>query len=379
MIAKFKKIERAYERSVQFERWRNRTLPKIESHTTQKERPKSMIVYLRRSVILLFIPVLFLPYTYEPGGNFILLPNQQQNISAENSGIIENINYDGGEMLKKGTVIGQLSYSDYEAQVKIYDARIKQQQAVINELKAKPRPEELKLAKSALKTNKTQAEFSRAKAFRYEKLYNEGVISFEDLDDAQREFQVDLDQVQEKTANLELVKSGASPDEIAEAEAKLQSYQEEHDHYQEKIEQSILYMPFDGKLITLHLKQRIGSYLNRGEPLAAAEQTNQVKAEIEIPETDIRYFKENSKIRFRFHVYHDESFYGVVKTIDANVQDENHAKVVKVVALLENKNERLKSGMTGYAKISSEKMPIWKVFSLAILRFIKVEVWSWFP
>ena len=379
MIIEFNEAEKAYESSVQFERWRNRTLPQIEEDPIEKTPPKTTVTYLSRSLLLLLVAALFLPYTYEPGGSFIVLPNQQQNISPEIGGIIDNINYDGGEMLKKNTVIGQLSYSDYAAQVKIYDAKIKQQQAVISELKARPRPEELKLAKSTLETKKTQAEFSKAKAARYEKLFKEGVISFEDLDDARREYNVDLDQVQEQTAHLELVKSGATPNEIAEAEAKLQSYQEERDHYQEKIKQSILYMPFDGKLITLHLKQKIGSYLDKGEPLAVAEETDKVKAEIEIPETDISYLKEKSQIRFRFRVYSDESFLGVVKTIDASVQDDNHNKVVKVVALLENKDARLKSGMTGYAKINGEKMPIWKVLSLAIIRFIKVEVWSWLP
>jgi len=281
--------------------------------------------------------------------------------------------------LTKGTVIGQLSYSDYAAQVKIYTAKINQQQAVINELKSKPKPEEVRLAKSALETQKTQAEFSKGKAERLKELYEQEVVSFEDYEDARRLYEVDLDQVQEKIANLELVSSGATPDEMAEAEAKLQSYQEERDHYQEKIEQSVFHMPFDGKLITLHLKQRIGSYLNKGEPLAVAEQTDQVKVEIEIPESDIGYVKDDSKIRCRFHVYHDEDFDGVVKTIDANVTEENYGKVIKVVTLLENKDERLKSGMTGYAKISAEKMPLWKVLSMAIIRFVKVEVWSWLP
>ena len=95
---------------------------------------------------LLVLVVLFLPYNYEAGGDFIVLPNQQQSISTEIGGIIQNINYDGGETLEKGTVIGQISHSDTEARLKIYAAKIKQQEAVIRELKSKPTPEELQLA-----------------------------------------------------------------------------------------------------------------------------------------------------------------------------------------------------------------------------------------
>jgi putative peptide zinc metalloprotease protein len=379
MIAKFKEIDRNYEQSVQFERWRKRTLPQIDTETAQKVRPNRALRYLTRSIFLLVLAAMFLPYKYEPGGNFIIMPNEQQTITAEIAGIIEKINFDGGEMLKTGTVIGQLSYSDYLAQVKIYDAKIQEQQAVINELKAKPKPEEVQLAQTALDTQETQVQFSKGKAERLEVLYKEGVVSFEELDDARRKYQVDLDQISEKRANLELVKSGATPDELAAAEAKLQSYQEERDYNKEKIEQSILHMPFDGKLITMHLKQKVGSYLNKGEPLAVVEKIDQVIVEIEVPETDISYVKEKASVRVRPSVYHDEDFYGVVTLIDSNVTEERSGKVVKVITLLENPHERLKSGMTGYAKIAGEAMPVWKVASLAIIRFIKVEVWSWLP
>ena len=379
MFKKFKEIDEAYERSVQFERWRKRILPEKSEDQIDEKPPSAVLKYIRRSVFPILLVVLFLPYTYEPGGNFNVLPNEQQTITTENAGIIETIYFDGGEILKKDTVIGQLSCSDYLAQVKIYAAKIAQQQAVLDDLKARPRPEEVLLAKTALDTQKTQAQFSKGKASRLQDLYNQGVVSLEDLEDARKKYEVDRNQIQEKLANLELVRAGATQEEISEAAAKLQSFKEERDYYQDKIEKSTFYMPFDGKLTTLNLKQRVGSYLNKGETLAVAEQTRQIKLEIEIPETDISYVKENSQVRCRFQVYNDEDFYGVVKTIDANVSKESYGKVIKVVTLMENKEEKLKSGMTGYAKIIGERMPLWKVLSLSLIRFIKVEVWSWLP
>jgi len=379
-VKNFIQLEKTYQRSVQFERWRNRTLPQEEEEeAVEKEPPKAIYVYLRRSILVLFLAAMFLPYNYEPGGNFIVLPNEQQTIATDIAGVIDKIDYDGGEILKKGTVIGQLSYSDYTAQLRIYNAKIDQQQAVLDDLRSRPRAEEVQLAKSALETQRTQTDFSKAKAVRLQDLYKEGIVSLEDFEDARRTYQVDLNQIQEKLANLELVKRGATPEELAEAEAKLQSFLEERDYYQTKIEQSVFRMPFDGKLITMHLKQKVGSYLNKGEPLAVAEQTDKVKVEIEVPESDIGYVNEDSEVRCRFQVYNDENFYGVVTSIDSNVTEQSYGKIVKVGTVLENKDERLKSGMTGYAKIKSEKMPLWKVLSLALIRFVQVEVWSWLP
>ncbi len=379
MISKFKKINQLYERSEQFESWRNRTLPKLQDDAESKSSLNPFMTYVIRTLLVLFVMLLFVPYNYEPGGNFIVLPKKQQQITTDLAGIIAEINYDGGEMLKKGDVIGRLLHSDYQIQLEIYTAKMQEQQSLINELKSRPRQEEVELAKRALKVEEIRAQFSKSKLSRLEELYKEKTISYEDFEDAQREYEVDLSQVDEKFASLELTKLGAPSDQISAAEAKLKSLKEERDYYQEKINQSILYMPFDGKLVTLHLKQKIGSYLDKGASLAIVENTSQVIAEIDVPETDICYVVKSAKIQSRPLAYHDKCFVGTVTDIDSTVTEKNFGKVVKVITLLENGDGLLKTGMTGYAKISAERFPVWKILSLAILRFIKVEVWSWLP
>ncbi|GAX59669.1 membrane-fusion protein [Candidatus Scalindua japonica] len=379
MIEKFRKIGQLYERTVQFERWRSRTLPKVEDDIVRKKNQNSLTTYLKRSIPACFLIILFIPWKYEPGGGFVILPNKKQEITAEINGIIDEIFFDGGEYLKKGTVIGRLSYSDYLAKVKIYNAKMQEQQAVIDELKSRPKPEEIQLAESALEVECSRYKFSSAKVKRLEELYEEHTISFEELDEVRREADVDLKRVEEKRANLELIKSGAAPDQIAAAEAKLLSWQEERDYNQEMIEKSIFYMPFDGKIITMHLKQKIGSYLNMGEPFATVENTDQVIAEIEIPEHNIGYIEKLAKIRGRSNAYYNIDFTGQVVSIDTNVTESQTGNIVKVCTLIDNKDGLLKSGMSGYMKISSEAMPIWKVLSLSVIRFFKIEVWSWHP
>ncbi len=379
MVSKFKKINQLYERSEQFESWRNRTLPEIEDNAESRSLLNPFMTYVLRALLLLFLILLFVPYNYEPGGNFIILPSKRQQITTDLPGIIAEINYDGGEMLKKGDVIGRLLHKDYQIQLKIYTAKMQEQQSLINELKSRPRQEEVELARRALKVEKIRAQFSKSKLSRLEKLYRENTISYEDFDEAQRESEVDFSQVDEKNAFLELAKLGAPSDQILAAEAKLKSLKEERDYYQEKINQSVLYMPFDGKLVSLHLKQKIGSYLDKGDSLAIVENTSQVIAEIDVPETDICYVVKFAKIQGRPLAYHDKGFVGTVTDIDSTVTEKKFGKVVKVITLLENKDGLLKTGMTGYAKISSEKFPVWKLLSLAVLRFVKVEVWSWLP
>jgi len=381
MVRNFKKTALLYERSVQFERWRDRTVPETKSDDDQKpsSTPKSFTTYVIRTLFLLFLLLLFVPYNYEPGGKFVILPNQKQTITTEIAGIVNEVLYDGGEELKKGAVIARLSHSSTQAQVNIYTAKIQEQQAVINDLKSRPVPQEVELAERALKVEVTSAAFSKTRLNRLAELYKEGSISYEDFDEAEREYEIDLKQVEEKQASLELTKVGATPEQIAAAEAKLNALKEERAFYQQQIEQSVLYMPFDGKLVTLHLTQKTGSYLNKGQPFAEVENTNQVIAEIDLPEPDIGFIALSAKVKGRPLAYHNEEFSGIVTAIGPTLTETRSAKVVKVITLLDNRNGQLKTGMTGYAKISSERLPVWKVLSLAIVRFIKVEAWSWLP
>lgn len=379
MVSKFKKIVESYERANQFERWKSLALPELEKEDADKKTPLAFGDYIVRTLVIFIGLLLFVPYNYEPGGRFVVLPDEQQVITSQVAGIIDEVHYDGGQVLEKGTVIGRLSSSEYESQIKIYEARIREQQSVIDELKSRPRPEEVALARQALEVEQRRVEFSKAKWKRMEELYKKKTISFEDLDDALREYEIDKAQVEEKKAALKLTQLGAPPGQIAAEEAKLDSWEAERDYYQQKIEDSYLHMPFSGKLITLHLRQKTGSYLERGQVFAMAENTSQVLVEIEIPEPDISYIEKSAKVRGRTFAFSDMEFEGVVTDIDSNVTQKTTGKVVKVITTLDNRERRLQSGMTGYAKVSSERLPVWNVMSIALVRFLQVEIWSWLP
>lgn len=379
MIKKFIQIKQSYQRSVQYQQWRNRTLPQKQNDLAPDLGRNTALVYFRRSLLVLLVAGLFLPYNYEVGGKFKILPYMQQKITTDIAGIIEAVHYDGGEFVKKGSVIGHLSHSEYITQEKIYAAKMEEQAAIIKELKSQPRAEELQLAMSELETQRTRTEFSKAKAERLEKLFRNGAVSLEDLEDARRDYEVDKNKTEEKISNYQLVKAGANPDDIAAAEAKLKAYQEERDYYRERIAKSIFTMPFDGKIVTMHLKDKIGSYLDKGEELAMVENVNMAKAEIEIPESDIAYVKPKAPVHIRSFSNYEEDLQGEIVSIDQNVSEQHHGRVIKAITIITNTGELLKTGMSGYAKVESRRMPLWKVLSMPLRRFAKVEIWSWLP
>jgi putative peptide zinc metalloprotease protein len=376
---KFRQFGQYFERADQFRQWRDRTLPQKETEVLIQEKTFSAKTWVQRSVLVILGAAMFLPCKYEVSGDFTILPFSRQNIATDIAGIIEAVNFDGGEFIRKGEEIGHLSTTEFRAQEKIYSAKMEQQKETIQKLKSEPRHEDLEVARSELETQKTRAAFSKAKFERLSDLNKKGAVSVEDLENARRDYEVDRDGVAEKLSKFNKVKAGADPDEIAAAVAQLQAFQEERDYYRECIANSILTMPFDGLLITMNLKNKIGSFLNKGESLAMVQNADTVKAEIKIPESNVSAILAQAPIRIRPQAYVNQELKGTVLSIDRNVTDQESGNVIKVISLIKNPDDVLKTGMTGYAKIESIKMPLWRVFSTPVLRFAKVEMWSWLP
>ena len=379
-VQRFSKISTAYERSVQFDRWRKRAIPAEGGEAKQVETPRSRTtLYVRTATIVSLLLLLFLPYPYEAGGNFDIYPTDRQVITSDVSGIVEEVNFLGTESVKKGTVIARINATDLNSQINVLTARIAEQESVIKDLQAKPKKEEVMVAERALDVAKKRELYSRERVPRMERLYKDRAISFEEYDTSRRDAEVDADEVAKRAADLALVKTGTTPDKIAAEKAKLDSLVEERTTLSGRVDRTTLRMPFDGNILTLHLNERLNSVLDRGQPFATVEDTRSVTAEIEVPESDVAYVAIGAPIRAKPTAFFEREFAGKVQTMDRNVTAKPFGNVVKVIAVIDNPKGELKTGMTGYAKIGGTLMPVWKAFTLALMRFFNIQVWSWIP
>jgi len=372
-----KKFGQTYERQAQFDRWRNRTLP-VEGE--QGEVASNRTSYWTKALLVCLVLMLFIPYEYEAGGSFLIHPARKQIVSTDTPGLIDVVHFEGGESVKKGTPLASLSHADYQSEIKVLSAKIDEQAAVVNNLKTLPRPEDVKVAEQKLALERARETFSRDKVPRLENLHQVGAVSFEELDAARKEHSSDVQQVAQRQAELALVKAPITADQIAAAQAKLVSLQEERASYEGKIARTVLRMPFDGNILTLHLQDKLNSYLEKGMPFAAIENTGTVTAEIDIAEGDLQYVKLGSAVRARaVSFFDDKEFKGKVTVIDRNITQKSTGNVVKVIATIDNRDGELKTGMAGRAKVVGVSMPVWKAFTLAVVRFFQIQVWSWLP
>lgn len=372
-----KRFNDTFERQVQFDRWRSRTLP-VQA-VTGEVPPAQRTRYWPRVLLVCAVIVLFLPYPYEPGGAFVIFPARRAAIATDTPGVITEVFFDGGESVKKGTPLARVAADDDQARLRTLDADIEEQRQVIANLRALPKPEEVRVAEQQLAVARSQLPFSRDKLARLETLQPAGAVTLEEVEAARKTFDVDRMQVVEKEAALALAKAGPTREQIASAEARLASLREQRAGVAARIERAVLRMPFDGNILSLHLMDRLNSYLTVGSPFAEVENTGQVTLQLEVVESDIGYVRVGSTVRARASAYFNREFEGRVTLIDRNVTPKSFGNVVKVLATFDNPDGLLRTGMAGQAKVVGESMPVWKAFTHSIVRFVRLQLWAWIP
>jgi putative peptide zinc metalloprotease protein len=367
-----------FDRKLQFDRWRTRVLPVKDAETGELAAPRTS--YWKMAVVVCLLLLLFLPYQYEPDGQFLIFPVLKEDLTTDTPGVIDEVFFDGGEFVKKGTVLARLAHDNYTASYNVLTAQAEEQRHIIANLKTLPKPEAVKLAETQLQIAREHEPFSRAKMERLKPLWQAGAVTFEEYDTNVKEHAVDVQQIAEKEANLALVKVGPTAEEIAAAEAKLVSIEADRDGVQAKLDRTFIRMPFDGNILTLHLKDRINSYLDGGKPFASVENTGFVNAQVQIQESDLQFVKVGMEARAHPTSYFFDEFKGRVVQIDRNVTDSKSSGTwVNVIVLFDNRDGRLHTGATGEAKIGPVTLPVWQAFSLSIEHFVLVDMWGWLP
>src|SRR2546428_7012775 len=144
--------------------------------------------------------------------------------------------------------------------------------------------------------------------------------------------------------------------------------------------------PVTGRVSTPLVDQKVGQYLKKGDLFATMEQVQAVQVEVQVPEGDVALVKTGAKVKVAPWAYPHERFTGSVTDIapiaaipPTTSPTGNKLNSVRVLAELPNEDLRLKSQITGFAKIETRYMSLGLVLSRLIIRWFQVQFWYWLP
>jgi RND family efflux transporter MFP subunit len=277
---------------------------------------KSWLVRLGWLVLLILI--LLIPYPYETGGPFTVLPTSQSQIHVEiEGGRIEKVFVREGDIVTAGQPLAVIDQREYLKNV-----------------------------------TATQAQLDNTRA-----------------------------QLALLRKQLVMLTDPPNIEQIQALEAEMRRLEVMMVDYERQLELTVLRAPAAARVTTPQIDQKVGQYLKKGDLFATVEQAQSVRAEIQVPEGDAPLVRVGAGVKVVLWAYPNQTFEGSVREVApvAAVPSGSKVNSVRVIAELPNPDQRLKSQITGYAKIHTGSMLFGLVLSRLVVRWFQVQFWYWLP
>ena len=263
-----------------------------------------------------------------------------------------------GQAVAKDQVVAVLDRVELEQQVAVNQAEVQAAEAVLAEMEAGSRPEEVDQATAALESAKAEAARMQAEYARQKNLREKDAVPVRDLESAEAAHRVASARVLEAQARLTLLKNGPRPEQIQAARARVAKACAALAQAQTRLDYATLVSPLTGVVLAKGAED--GEYVVPGMPVITVGELDRPWVRAYISETDLGRVKLGQKVRVTTDTYPGKVYDGRVTFIASqaeftpkNVQTakERVKLVYRIKVEMANPNQELKPGMPADAEI----------------------------
>ena len=214
-------------------------------------------------------------------------------------------------------------YVDYNSQVK--------KGQVIAELDKTNLLSELNTAKANMASAQSQLNYQSANMKRYQTLYQKGLVSADDYENA-------------------LLTYRQAKEQVATAKEQVQ-------RAQTNLGYATITSPIDGTVISKSVEegQTVAASFNTPELFTIAKDLTNMQVVADVDEADIGAVKEGDRVTFTVDAYPDDTFEGTVKQVRLQATTTNNVVTYEVVISAQNADLKLKPGLTANVTIYTQK------------------------
>ncbi|MEM6415811.1 MAG: HlyD family efflux transporter periplasmic adaptor subunit [Pseudomonadota bacterium] len=339
--------------------------------------PTSWIVMALLGVLLGALALI--PYRFDAGGDFIILPTVRVEVRTRIDGVVEKIHVQEGDFIEEGQPIAELAVWEEKRDLEVAKASLKKAEAELRLLEAGASAEEIAASKARVRSAQVRADISTREYERMRELGDIGVISDRQRASFQGEFLKNKADLEAAEANLERVEAGASPNLLDAARAEVSRLNAQISFLQQQVDAAVVVAPISGRIVSDNLELQLGSYLTVGGLLTVVEDSAVAQAQILVPETSIAEVEVGDSVRLKPWGYSAEELGGTVTAIAPAAETTKRGQYIRVKTNIDNSLGILKPQMTGYAKIDGATMSVLEAYTRIYVRFFRIELWSWIP
>ncbi|MDP2960805.1 MAG: efflux RND transporter periplasmic adaptor subunit, partial [candidate division Zixibacteria bacterium] len=273
-----------------------------------------------------------------------------------------------GQRIKKGEVIIRLLSNQYTSELEETEAAIRKEEANLELLIKGARPEEIDQAKEQVRKAETKLQSSEKELKRLKELNSQNLISKEELEKKESEYNVLASELIIAQNTLKILKKGAKEEEIEMSRAEIGRLEAKAKFFRDQVSASDFKTPISGIVTQVRPAGKIISIANY----------DTMRVLIPVSEKDLDVIKSGQKVKAKVRSFPFKSFSGVVTRIAYQGEKYKSRQIFLITSKIDNTQFLLKPGMTGQAKIYCGKRSIISLLLRRIIRWLRVEVWSWF-
>lgn len=287
-------------------------------------------------------------------------------ISSKVIGRISNVFIKEGDVVNKGQKLLELEGDEIVAQLEQVKASLQKAQYDLVDLSKGARSQEIQEAisetlKSGALLEQAKSKFENALADykRMEKLYAEGAISKQKLDQYKTQKDVTEKEVDSyKHQNIkakeseDLIKEGPRKDQVKALIAQVNYYKAKLKELEKYVSELTVVSPLNGEVSSFDLK--VGEVVKANQPLATITDLSDVFVRVYVPGNKLANVKIKQRVKIKADSFPKNLFDGYISYIGAqaeftprNVQtpEERTKLVYPVKVQIQNKENKLRDGM----------------------------------
>jgi HlyD family secretion protein len=326
-------------------------------------------VYLAALPLLLFaIP--WNLYVIEPCS---IRPTDRAIVRSEVRGVLAQVLVEEGSRVSAGQAIARVDDFDVKGQLAETEAEAVALRARLAQLQEGARPQELEEARAVLASARHELQYARREAQRAGRMFREKVLSRQKLEEARSRLEMARADLSRARAQLRLLEAGTRTEEIEIAEASLSKTEARLAHLQELADKHVIRAPIDGVVLTPRVRDRVRQRVEVGDEIMEIADASRMEVEVLVPEREVDRIDLGQPLKIKVQALPLTPFETEVGFISPVVEVLDGSRVVRVRGWIDNEENLLHSGQTGYGEIDTGPSNLLVLALRRVVRWVRVR------
>ena len=272
------------------------------------------------------------------------------------TGRVAWIGVEKGDQVKEGQVLVRLEDQEFRAQYEQAVGSAESARAQLEQLQHGSRPEEIQQTEHNLSEARATAVNDKTSLERIKKLFDEGVMSKQALDDAAAKYEASQQRVHSLEQSYQLAKIGPRTEEIARAKGAVMQAEGQAAYAKSQLDATVIRAPISGTILERSVEKGellTGQFASAARPVFSMADLKDLQVELDIAQADFARLGPKQRGIVTVDAFPDRTYHGVIGEISPEANRQKATVQVKVQ--IQDPDEYLRPEMNSTVKFIADE------------------------